>query len=85
MKTIFTIGLVTLLAGAARSASPVTFWDFTQATHGWTANRMVTDARTTTEGWVMEVKGPDPTLVSPPMDWPGGQFGLVTIHFSSMT
>lgn len=83
LKIIFAVGLITLLAGTTRSASPVAFWDFTQATHGWTANRMVTNARTTTEGWEMEVKAPDPTLVGPPMAWPAGQFGLVTIRMRS--
>ena len=83
MKLVFAIGLVTLSSFQAFCASHVAFWDFTQAPQGWTANRMVTDTRTTTEGWVMEVEAPDPTLVSPPMDWPNGQFGVVTIRMRS--
>ena len=83
MKLVFAIGLVTILAFKALSASQVAFWDFTQAPQGWTANRMVTNPRSTTEGWMMEVEAPDPTLVSPPMDWPSGQFGVVTLRMRS--
>ena len=83
MKTILAIGLVTILASPARGAAPVAFWDFTQATHGWVVNGMVTNSRTTAEGWVMEVKAPDPNLTGPPMDCPAGQFVLVTLRMRS--
>ncbi len=83
MKIILAIGVITLLAFPTRGTPLVHFWDFTKATPGWVANGMVTNARTTTEGWVMEVKAPDPALTGPPMDWPAGQFGLVTLRMRS--
>ena len=31
----------------------------------------------------MDVQAPDPALTGPPMDWPAGQFGLVTLRMRS--
>lgn len=75
--------LLAILVLPAHSATTVASWDFTQSTHGWVANAMVTNARTTKEGWIMDVRAPDPNLVGPPMPWPAGQFGLVTLRMRS--
>lgn len=82
-KSILDTVLVPLLVLPAWGATTVAFWDFTKSTHGWVANSMVSDAHTTSEGWVMDVKAPDPYLTGPPMDWPAGQFGRVTLRMRS--
>jgi hypothetical protein len=76
-------GCLAMLVFRAHSTTPVAAWDFTQGTHGWVANDPVTNARTTKAGWTMDVRAPNPNLVGPPMAWPAGQFGLVTLRMRS--
>jgi len=77
------LGLLTLRVAPAHGATPVAFWDFTLGTQGWAANEFVTSGGTTSEGWVLELKAPDPILSGPPVAFPDGQYGLVTLRMRS--
>ena len=61
--------LMPVLAGGANL---VKTWDFKKGLQGWTTNTYVKTVRTTREGLELEVKAPDPFLVSPvPSVWLG--------------
>jgi hypothetical protein len=55
-------------------------WDFKKGLQGWSTNTYVKTARTTREGLELEVKAPDPFLVSPVMDVPNAP--VVAVHLS---
>lgn len=76
-------GLLCLLTSPAQCSTPVAAWDFTQGIQRWTTNDLISSARITPEGLVLEVEAPDPNLTGPPVDYPAGQFVLVTLRMRS--
>ena len=83
LLSILLLGLLGLLTCSVPGAAWVASWEFTETTAGWVANDMVSKARITREGWAMDLKAPDPALTGPPMDWPAGQIGQVTLRMRS--
>lgn len=68
---------------ATALASSVVTWDFSKSTQGWTSNSQVTQARTSADGWSMNLVAPDPFLVSPAIEPPTGHHLLVTLRLRS--
>jgi hypothetical protein len=77
-----TLGFLSVMGLTAFAAS-VAAWDFAKSTQGWTANSMVTQSRTSAEGWSMHLVAPDPFLVSPTIDPPKGHHLLATMRMRS--
>lgn len=63
--------------------APVASWDFSAGTQDWTANAMVTQTRTSADGWSMHLVSPDPFLVSPAIESPKGHYLLATVRLRS--
>ncbi len=75
-------GCLAFLANVALGA-PLAFWDFAQGGQGWTLSAQQPAARTSAEGWALDLRGSDPSLTGPPVDCPAGQFAIVTLRMRS--
>ena len=58
-------------------------WDFTQGTHGWTANKSVDNLTSSAQGLLVKSVGQDPWIEGPPVDLPGDGLTRVTIRMKS--
>jgi hypothetical protein len=72
-----------MMVPAGAYAKTIIEWDFTKATHGWTANDRVENLRSSAEGLIVKSTGQDPWIEGPAVDLPGDRMVRVKIRLKS--
>ena len=83
VNKILTSAIVVILIQVCSYGKVVLQWDFTQGTHGWTANKSVEGLISSPDGLIVKSIAQDPWIEGPAVDLPGDGVTRVTMRMKS--